>query len=121
MIAIGLGIISQAASGCGSSKGLTVELTSSLSARGITLSSWEVSGSTVRVKLTSAADAKLPGPGEGWFYSQYDKQRMSYGNEIRLPAFKLIQGQTEWFEFSVPDLDRMSKLIVDVHDERFAD
>jgi hypothetical protein len=107
--------------GCGRTAAVTVELTPSLKVRGFTLKSWETEDSTVKIQLLTSSRARLPAANEGWFYSRYDDEGNSTGNETRLPAFNVRHGETEWFEFDVPNLDQRSKLILDIHDARFKD
>jgi len=114
-------ILALTVAGCGRTAAVTVELTPSLALRGIKLQSWETEGDTVQIQLVADSAARLPSANEGWFYSQYDAEGKAFGNEKRLPGFDVQKGTTDWFEFDVPNLDKRSKLILDVHDARFKD
>ena len=114
-------MITLAIVGCGRSDKVTVELTPALTARGFSLKSWNTQDATLKLQLTVNAKARLPKPGESWFYSQYDKQGQFFGSEMRLSDLEVSQGTTEWFEFDVPNMNRIGKLILDIHYARFAD
>ena len=107
--------------GCTAGSEFTVELTSSLARRGISLKNWKIENETLKIELAATANAKLPGSNEGWFSIGYDPDGNSFGREVRLPAFNLQRGTTGWFEIAAPELDRTGKLILDVHDSRYVD